>query len=123
AIATDHAPHTKEDKEKGAPGLVGLETSFAVCYTKLVESGKINLSKLSEVMSKNPAKMMGLNAGQIKLGYAGDLCIVDINKEITVDVNEFKTKGRNTPFEGMKLKGEVVMTVKGGKVVYRREIQ
>ncbi|MEF9933898.1 MAG: dihydroorotase [Clostridium sp.] len=120
AIATDHAPHTKEDKEKGAPGLVGLETSFAVCYTNLVEKGHITLSKLSEVMSKNPAKMMGLNAGEIKLGCAGDLCIVDINKEITVDVNEFKSKGRNTPFEGKKLKGEVVMTIKGGKVVYRK---
>ncbi|MEG2338007.1 MAG: dihydroorotase [Clostridium sp.] len=120
AIATDHAPHTKEDKEKGAPGLVGLETSFAVCYTNLVEKGHITLSKLSEVMSKNPAKMMGLNAGEIKLGCAGDLCIVDINKEIIVDVNEFKSKGRNTPFEGKKLKGEVVMTIKGGKVVYRK---
>ncbi|MEG0371599.1 MAG: dihydroorotase [Clostridium sp.] len=123
AIATDHAPHTVEDKLKGAPGLSGIETSFGVCYTELVKKGHITLSKLSEIMSKNPAKMMGLNSGEIKLGYAGDLVLVDLKTEVTIDSNEFSSRGKNTPFNGMKFFGEIVKTIKNGKVVYRREQQ
>ncbi|KMT23289.1 dihydroorotase [Clostridium cylindrosporum] len=121
AIATDHAPHTFEDKESGAPGLSGIETSFSVCYTSLVSEGHISLSKLTEIMAKNPAKMMGLNSGEIKLGMNADLVLVDLNKEVTIDSSEFKSKGKNTPFDGKKYKGEVAVTIKDGKVVYRRE--
>lgn len=120
AIATDHAPHSAEDKLKGANGITGLETSFSVCYTKLVSEGHISLNKLSELMSKNPAKLMGLNKGEIKIGYEGDLVLVDINSSYIVDSENFKSKGKNTPFNGMELKGEIVKTIKGGRVVYRK---
>ncbi|MDZ7543250.1 amidohydrolase family protein, partial [Clostridium perfringens] len=76
-IGTDHAPHTKEDKEKGSPGMVGLETAFPICYTSLVKSGEINLNKLSEIMSKNGAKILGMNKGIISPGIDGDLVILD----------------------------------------------
>ena len=121
AIATDHAPHSKEDKEKGAPGLSGIETAFSVCYTKLVKEGHISLNKLVEIMSEKPAKLMGLNSGEIKLKNAADLVLVDLNKEIKIDAEKFKSKGKNTPFDGKTYTGEVAITIKGGKVVYRRE--
>ena len=72
AIATDHAPHTEDDKKKGAPGMSGIETSFSICYTKLVKDGHINLQKLVSIMSTNPAKIMGVNKGKLKPGYQGD---------------------------------------------------
>lgn len=120
AIATDHAPHTSEDKEKGAPGLSGVETAFSVCYTELVKKGHISINKLVEIMSYNPSKLMGLNSGEIKLGCIADLVLVDLDKEITVDSNKFKSKGKNTPFNGKRYTGEVVLTIKSGKVVYKR---
>jgi dihydroorotase len=118
AIATDHAPHSFEDKLKGANGISGIETSFSVCFTKLVREGHINLNNLSELMSKNPAMLMKLNKGEIKIGYEGDLVIVDLNSTYTVNSESFKSKGKNTPFNGMELKGEIIKTIKGGRVVY-----
>lgn len=120
-IGTDHAPHTLEEKKKGSPGMVGLETAFSICYTKLVKEEKISLGRLSELMSTNPAKILGMNKGNIEVGFDGDLVLVDLNKEITVNPEEFASKGRNTPFEGMKFFGEVQMTIRKGKVLYRRE--
>jgi dihydroorotase len=119
-IATDHAPHSVEDKEKGAPGISGIETAFSVCYTKLVVEGHITLNKLCEIMSKNPAKIMGFNKGEIKIGYDGDIVLVDIDRKISVRAEEFVSKGKNTPFDGMEFYGEVVTTIKGGKTVYQR---
>lgn len=121
AIGTDHAPHSYEDKKNGSPGISGIETSFSVCYTKLVKEGHINLNRLSEIMSKNPGKIMRLNKGKIQIGYDGDLVLVDINKSFIVDADKFQSKGKNTPFNGMKLYGEVELTIKGGKVVYSGE--
>lgn len=118
AIATDHAPHTKEDKENGAPGISGIETSFSICYTKLVRNKKINLSKLSEIMSKRPAQIINLNKGQIKVGYDGDLLLIDLEKEYEIDSKNFLSKGRNTPFGGMKVYGKIEKTIKSGKIVY-----
>lgn len=118
AIATDHAPHTEEDKLKGSPGISGIETAFQVCYTSLVCSGHIDLCKLSELMSKNPAKILDANKGQIKIGFQGDLVLVDLEKESIIRSKDFLSKGKNTPFEGTKVKGEIVKTIKGGKVVY-----
>ncbi|VYU03338.1 amidohydrolase family protein [Clostridium tertium] len=119
-IGTDHAPHTKDDKEKGSPGMVGLETSFPICYTTLVKSGAITLNRLSEIMSKNTAKILGMNKGLISPGYDGDLVILNLDKKIKVDSNEFHSKARNTPFEGMEFYGEVEMTIKAGKVLYKK---
>ena len=119
-IGTDHAPHTKEDKEKGSPGMVGLETAFSICYTSLVKSGEISLNKLSELMSKNGANILGMNKGIISPGKDGDLVILDLNKKIKVDSNEFHSKAKNTPFQGMEFYGEIQATIKSGKVLYKR---
>lgn len=119
AIATDHAPHREEDKAKGAPGLAGLETAFSVCYSELVESGYIELKKLVELMSTNPSKIMGLNKGKIKEDYDGDLVLVDLEKINKIDSSKFASKGRNTIFEGMEFKGQVVSTIKAGKLKYK----
>ncbi|ADL51302.1 dihydroorotase [Clostridium cellulovorans] len=120
AIGTDHAPHTKEDKANGSPGLVGIETAFSVCYTKLVKDKHISINKLSEIMSKNPSEILKVNKGTITIGKEGDLVLVDLNKEIEIDANSFVSKGKNTPFHGMKFFGEVQMTIKAGKIVYSK---
>ena len=117
-IGTDHAPHTQEDKEKGAPGMVGLETAFSICYTELVKKYGITINKLSELMSRNPANILGMNKGSITIGKDGDLVLVDLDKEVIIDKDKFVSKGKNTPFHGRKYFGEVVMTIKAGKVIY-----
>jgi len=119
-IATDHAPHTPEDKAAGAPGMVGLETAFGVCFTTLVRAGHITLPHLTRLMSRNPAHILGLNKGCIAPGYDGDLVLVDLDTPWTVDSTTFASKGHNTPFDGRTLYGRVMMTIKAGRVVYRR---
>jgi len=118
-IGTDHAPHTAEEKKKGSPGMVGLETAFSVCYTKLVKENNISLNKLSELMSYNPAKLLDMNKGKISVGIEGDLVLVDIDKKIKVNPDEFASKGRNTPFDGMEYYGEVLATIKGGEIKFK----
>ena len=117
-IGTDHAPHTEEDKAKGAPGMVGIETAFSICYTELVKKNGISVNKLSELMSRNPANILGMNKGSITIGKDGDLVLVDLNKEVVIDKEKFASKGKNTPFHGRKYFGEVIMTIKNGKVIY-----
>lgn len=119
-IGTDHAPHTKEDKEKGSPGMVGLETAFPICYTTLVKSGEISLNKLSEIMSRNGAKILGMNKGIISPGFDGDLVLLDLDKRVKIDSREFHSKAKNTPFEGMEFYGEVQMTIKSGRILYKK---
>lgn len=123
-IATDHAPHSKEDKTggfaKAANGIVGFETSFALSKTYLVDKGLITPIELIERMSTNPAKMMGINKGDLSEGKMADITIIDPEKEWTVDSSQFKTKGRNTPFEGWTLKGSIEYTIVEGKIVYKR---
>ncbi|MBD7915507.1 dihydroorotase [Clostridium sp. Sa3CUN1] len=119
-IGTDHAPHTKEDKEKGSPGMVGLETAFPICYTSLVKSGEITLNKLSEIMSRNGAKILGMNKGIISPGMDGDLVILDLDKKIVINSEDFHSKAKNTPFEGMEFYGEVQMTIKSGRILYKK---
>lgn len=121
AIGTDHAPHTVEDKLKGSPGISGIETSFSVCYTRLVKEEGLSLSKLSEIMSKNPSNIMGMNKGEIEIGKDGDLVLIDTDKKIEINSKEFKSKGKNTPFEGMHFYGEVLKTIRCGKIVYEKE--
>lgn len=118
AIATNHAPHTKEDKAQGAPGLSGIETAFPVSYTKLVKTDKIDLMKLSNLMSGNPGRIMKVNKGKIEKGYDGDVVLIDLDKEIVIDGEKFISKGKNTPFNGMKFYGELVMTLKNGEIKY-----
>ncbi|MDO5518169.1 MAG: dihydroorotase [Clostridium sp.] len=118
SIGTDHAPHTAEEKKNGSPGMVGLETAFSICYTKLVRENGISINKLSELMSCNGAKLLGMNKGKISIGTDGDLVVVDLDKKIKVDSSKFASKGRNTPFEGMEFYGEVLNTIKGGEIKY-----
>ncbi|OPX50120.1 dihydroorotase [Clostridium thermobutyricum] len=118
-IGTDHAPHTEEDKKKGAPGMVGLETAFPICYTKLVKDGVIRINKLSELMSKNPAELLKMNKGMLSIGMDGDVVVLDLNKKVKINSENFKSKGKNTPFEGMEFFGEVKMTIKNGEILYR----
>lgn len=120
-IATDHAPHSALDKEKGLPGISGLETTFSVCFTKLVKEKHISLNKLSELMSKNPANIMRLNKGQIKKSYDGDLVIVDLEKMYHIDISKFASKGKNTPFDKSKVWGSIEATIKAGEIIYSRE--
>ncbi len=122
-IVTDHAPHTKEDKEvgfDGAPfGLIGLETSLALTLTELVKPGIIDLPKMVDKMSTTPARIVGLaNKGSIKEGYDADIAIMDPDKEWAVTLEGFASKSKNSPFIGRTLKGQVQYTVCGGKVVY-----
>ena len=121
-IATDHAPHTKEEKEKEitkAPsGIIGLETSFSVCYENLVLTGEISLMKLIELMSYNPARIYGLDGGKIEEGEVADLAIIDLDGIYKID--KFKSKSSNTPFKDKNLKGEVIYTISDGKIVYKK---
>lgn len=120
AIATDHAPHSREEKDKGSPGLVGLETAFPVSYTKLVRNNHIDLKRLSKLMSARPGEILDLNKGRIEKGYDADLVLLDLNKEIVVDSSKFLSKSKNTPFEGMRFYGEVQMTIKDGVIKYSK---
>jgi len=114
-IATDHAPHSAEEKSKGleksAFGVVGLETAFAAMYTYFVKTGKITIKRLVELMSENPRRRFGIPVGE-------DFTVWDLNAAFTVDPEEFLTKGRATPFAGMELYGKCLLTVKNGKPVY-----
>ena len=121
AIATDHAPHTPEDKadfEKAPNGSIGMETSLAVGVTYLVKPGRLSFSQLIEKMSANPAKLLGIPAGTLAVGAAADIALVDLNREWTVDANRLHGKSKNTPFKGMTLTGKVVKTFLGGEVVF-----
>ncbi|HCW54424.1 MAG TPA: dihydroorotase [Clostridium sp.] len=117
-IGTDHAPHTAEEKKNGSPGMVGLETAFSICYTKLVKENGISINKLSELMSYNGAKLLGMNKGKISIGTDADLVVIDLDKKIKIDSSKFASKGRNTPFEGMEFYGEILNTIKGGDIKY-----
>ncbi|MCM1114884.1 MAG: dihydroorotase [Clostridium sp.] len=121
-IATDHAPHSIEEKSKGlaksAMGVVGLETAFAVLNTKLVKTGVITLEKLVELMSVKPREIFGIEGGKIAEGESANLCLIDANREWTVNPNDFATMGRATPFENWKLQGENLLTILRGEIVY-----
>ncbi len=121
-IATDHAPHSAEEKSKGleksAMGVVGLETAFAVLYTKLVKTGIITLEKLVEMMSVKPREIFGIEGGRIAVGEPANLCMLDTEKQWTVNPDEFVTMGRATPFEGWELCGENLLTILRGEIVY-----
>lgn len=120
-ISTDHAPHTAQDKENGAPGMSGLETAFPVSYTTLCRENGFGLSELSRVMSERPARIAGRMKGRILEGWDGDLALIDLEKKYKIDPGEFFSKGKNTPFAGKEVYGEVAATIYGGKVVYRKK--
>ena len=122
-IGTDHAPHTAEEKEKGAAGMVGLETAFGVCYTKLCREQCLPLELLSFLMSAGPATVMGLadHKGLLQPGYDADVVLVDLDHMYQVDASELHSKSKNCPYDGAYLYGKVITTIKGGKVTFQIE--
>ena len=121
AIATDHAPHTEEEKALGlagsAMGIVGLETAFPVLYTTLVRTCRIRLERLVEALTEGPCRAFRLNGG-LRTGAAADVTVIDPAGEYTIDPLQFRSKGHATPFAGMKVHGRILMTLCGGRIVY-----
>ena len=115
-IATDHAPHSAEEKSKGLKsslmGVVGLETAFSVLYTDLVLTGIIPLERLIELMSINPRKRFGLPIND------NDFCVWDLSEKYTVNPDEFLSMGRSTPFDKREVMGKCLLTIKGGKIAF-----
>ena len=125
-ISTDHAPHALAEKQesfKKAPfGIVGLETSVALTITELVDTEIITPMQMAEKMSYNPAKILHLDKkGSLAPGMDADVVVIDPEAEYVIDPKEFVSKGKNTPFGGKKVKGKVMATVCGGKIVYEAE--
>ena len=122
-IATDHAPHSAEEKgrglEKSLMGVVGLETAFGVMYTHLVKTGKMSIEKLMEIMHDAPMKRFGIGRN-IAEGETADFAVLNITDKYTVDPEKFLTKGRSTPFAGAELYGECRMTVSDGRIVWQQ---
>ena len=122
-IATDHAPHSAEEKSRGLEGslmgVVGLETAFPVLYTELVKTGILPLERLIELMTFNPARRFGFPCG-LEEGMPADFTVFDLNSEYVVDPDAFLSMGRATPFEGRRVFGECLMTVCGGEIAWRK---
>ena len=121
-IATDHAPHTAEEKSRGFAGslngIVGLETAFPVLYTHLVKTGRLSLERLIEAMSTAPRRIFRIGGG-LAVGEKADLALIDTHREYLINSADFLSKGRSTPFEGWKVRGSVLLTLKNGKVVWK----
>ncbi|MEG0838839.1 MAG: dihydroorotase [Hydrogenoanaerobacterium sp.] len=123
-IITDHAPHTQEEKknfETAPNGVIGLETSLAAVLTVLYHQKKLPLARIVELMSQNPTKLLGISGGSLSVGSVADITLFDPNESWIVHSESFKSKARNTAFEGMTLKGRVKYTVLDGKIVYKDE--
>ncbi|WP_132766630.1 dihydroorotase [Tepidibacillus fermentans] len=124
-IATDHAPHTEQEKGKGlleAPfGIVGLEIAFPLLFTNLVKHHLISLEQLIDSLTIKPASLLGLTLGKIEKGSIADITVIDLEKIQSVDPTQFVSKGKNTPFFGWKLQGWPVMTIVNGKIVWEEK--
>ena len=120
-IATDHAPHSAEEKSKGLEksnmGVVGIETAFSVMYTYFVKTGVISLERLMELLSVNANQRFNIGS-EIKVGNKADLTVFDLNEKYTVNPNDFLSKGKSTPFENMEVYGKCKMTICNGKVAW-----
>ncbi len=121
-IATDHAPHSQEEKEKSiqfAPfGIVGLETAFPLTVTYLVKKGHLTLSQMVEKLSVNPAAILGVEGGTLREGAPADLVIANLDEKYQIDKNTFFSKGKNTPFDGLEVYGKIEKTMVAGRFIY-----
>ena len=121
-IATDHAPHTEEEKSKGLKnslmGVVGLETAFPIVYTELVRKGIITLEKAMELLNGNAIERFGIGS-EIAAGKPADLTVFDLDEEYVIDPKDFLSKGKSTPFTGRKVFGKCLMTMVNGEIVYK----
>ncbi len=122
-VATDHAPHTQDEKEKGMEespfGVIGLETAFPLLYTNLVKTNIATLNDIVNWFSLNPAKLLNLELGRLVEGRIADITVIDLNTKKAIDKNTFFSKGRNTPFDKWVCQGWPVMTISRGKIVYK----
>ena len=125
-IATDHAPHHNDEKntefQNAANGLVGFETTIPLTIDILHHKFDISLSRIAELLSKNPSSLLSINKGIIDVGNVADLTIIDIEKEEKIDISKFESKSKNSPFDGMTLKGSVRYTIVNGKIVVNEGI-
>lgn len=123
-IATDHAPHHRDEKarplEKAPFGIVGLETALGLTMTELVKKGILTPMELAKKLSYNPAKILGIDKGRLREGKTADIVVVDPDRTYTVNAARFASKGKNTPFDGRKLTGAVIATLVGGRIVYHQ---
>ncbi|MFO3664721.1 dihydroorotase [Anaerococcus sp. ENR0831] len=118
AISTDHAPHSKEDKGKGAPGFIGIETAFSTCYEVLVKSGEISLNDLIKIMATNPSKLLGLNKGKLEVGYEADFTLIDLDESYIYKEEDIKSKSKNSLLIDQELFGKVKKVYKKGVLKY-----
>ena len=122
AIATDHAPHSAEEKSRGlqgsAMGVMGLETAFSVLYTDLVLPGKVSLERIIEALTEGPRRAFRLDSGVLP-GQPADLTVIDPDATWTVDPAEFLSKGRSTPFAGKAVRSRIILTLKDGAPVWK----
>jgi dihydroorotase len=121
-IATDHAPHSVDDKkvefDNAAFGIVGLETAVALCLDRLVAAGVLDLARAVALLSTNPARLLGLAGGTLAPGSPADVTVLDLNRRVKIVPEKFESKGRNTPFGGWMLKGGPSLTIVGGRVAW-----
>jgi dihydroorotase len=121
-IATDHAPHHADEKlvefDKAPFGIVGLETAVPICVDRLVHAGVIGWPRFVQLLSVNPARILGIPGGTLPDGGPADLTIIAPDEPVTIDARSFKSKSRNTPFNGWTLKGAVAATFVAGRAVY-----
>lgn len=124
-LATDHAPHTRLDKEEpfeaAASGVIGMETAIPLCWEHLVRAGVVTVPRLVELFSLNPSRILKLGKGTLAEGADADVTVIDPDRRQVVDPSRFRSKGRNCPFRGWELRGAPVLTVVGGRIVHRQE--
>jgi dihydroorotase len=124
-IATDHAPHHIDEKmvefDRAPFGIVGLETAVPLVFDRLVHTGRITLARMVELLSLNPARILGVPGGTLSEGAAADVTIIAPDQPVTIRAQALKSKSKNTPFDGWQLRGAVLATIVGGRVVYRAE--
>jgi dihydroorotase len=124
-IATDHAPHHADEKhvefDRAPFGITGLETAVSLCLDRLVHAGVISLSRLVELLSLNPARILRVHGGSLSENAPADLSILAPDLHVTIDAKRMASKSKNTPFDGWTLRGGVAATIVGGRVVYRNE--
>jgi dihydroorotase len=126
AIVTDHSPHAPEKKmrelDQAPNGIIGLETLLPVCIRALLEPGRLTWSQLIEKLTVNPARILGIERGTLRPGAAADVTVIDPNAEYTIDVKQFRSKSRNSPFDGWKVRGRAVAVVVAGQVKIGAEL-
>src|SRR6185369_3220494 len=124
-IATDHAPHHADEKQvefdKAPFGITGLETAVSLCFDRLVHAGVVSLPRLVELLSLNPARILGVPGGSLAEGSPADITILAPDLAVTVSTARMRSKSKNTPFNGWQLRGGVAATLVGGRMVYVNE--